>query len=1318
MKILQNIFSHRICLGLLVTLGLAVQPGVAAAAIDLADAPLFSTITVPGNLALTLSVEWPTATTPAYPASVSYSASTKYLGYFDPKKCYQYIYDSLSPSSSYFAPYSVISGTTYTCTSSSSLQLWSGNFMNWVSMQTLDTFRWVLTGGYRSVDTASSTILSKTYASYDSSVMPDKAVSTTSILTGATPLSNKWSSWKSRLRNIGTAMYFTKSGDLYATTGIVDYDGHNGFVSSSNSKYAQAGTVYRVYINVKVCDSGVGIEDNCVAYGTNYKPEGLMQSYSMKLRYSALSYYNDGDTRRDGGVLRAGMKYIGPKQPVPGSDDISNSLAEWDGATGIMGANPSPAEATATQTFASSSGYSVSITNSGVMNYLNKFGSIYPANSYKSQDNVSELYYTATRYFRNIGNVPIYSSLTPGWQGSGTTATNNVTKWLDGFPAVTDWRDPILYSCQKNFVLGIGDVYSHKDANLPGAYSSLLTSYEPTMPSEVTADTWVDVTKATNMIGQMEGYTGLGTVYNSCGGTGRRNTNYIAGLAYHAHTSDLRSDLAGTQTLSTYWMDVNENSAYCHKNQYWLATKYGGFSVPSGFAPYASTNGTSTIGKSLWATSSDTLPTSGVSYQGSYTFSTDAKSNSSDARPDNYFSGNTPDAMRTGLTNAFAKIASEAAGAVSTTISLSNPNQSSSGNANYKASYNPVGWVGALYGQTVSYAASGVMNTPVTIWDASALLLSTTPSNRKIVTCCSSSGSGLVFQSSTLAAGSLSSRTTYSTFANVSGVDSGSQNAANYLAYLRGDRSKELSYTSGVYRTRTGLLGDIVNSGVTVVAPPAQKLSELKNPGYAAFKSSYASRKTVVYVGANDGMLHAFDGTVSASGSVTSGACSGGGCELFAYVPSFVYGSTTTGPVSGLASIGAPNYAHHNMVDATPEAFELDFKKTYGSTAMANDWRTLLIGGLGKGGKGYYALDVTDPSSWTTEANVAGKVLWEFTDSRMGYSYGNPVVVKTAKYGWVVVLNSGYNNSDGKGYLFFVNPRTGALLETVTMPEASSALPLNLSKMSAYSPNLYDGTVDALYVGDIAGNVWRLDLTPSNAAYSYADPVKIARLVDAGSSNGQPVTTRPLIEVDSTTGYRYLLVATGRLLADSDITDSQRQTIYAIRDGKSASGEFYTSSSLPTGFSFPISRANLVANSDLLSDLRDSVLAKMGWYYDLSVASNGTAERVNVDPVSTQGIAAIAINLPNGDVCSPAGTSRTVAMTLGSGQSVLRDSAGNLITSFNSGGSANSVELINQGGTIYVQVGDTTGNTKPAQPDLSSNKAVKRISWRVLPATE
>lgn len=1327
-------------------------------AVDLSDAPLFSTVVVPGNLALALSVEWPTATTPAYTSA--YSASSAYLGYFDPVKCYSYVYNSTTPSNSYFTPYSYSSSGGHTCTSTASLPLWSGNFLNWMSMQTLDTFRWILTGGYRSTDSTTETILTKTYAGYDSSsVIPNKNISSAATtLTGATPLT--WSTWNSRVRYLGTAVYFTSTGTSLTTwtgnggTEYTDYNGQNNYVSSTitttttttgkngktttttttadNPAYAKAATIYRLFINVKVCDSGVRVEDNCVAYGSNYKPEGLLQKYAMKLRYSAFGYFNDSSTR-DGGIMRARMKYIAPTRPVPGSSSVSNAAMEWDSSTGVMATNPDSTDATATVARAAEAGWTLSVSNSGVMNYLNKFG--YSAQSYKSKDPVGELYYAVTRYFRNLGNVSSYSSLT----GAGNASTAKT--WLDGFPAITNWDDPIAYSCQKNFVLGIGDTYSWYDSNLPG--STLTNSSEPSVPSEVTSDTTVDVTKATSMVGTLEGYAStLGKSWNS---SSRGNSMYIAGMAYDAHTKDIRSDLSGKQTINTYWLDVHENQYYEHKNQYWLAAKYGGFELPTGFSTYASTNTTTTIGDKAWCTSDDVLPFSGTTYAKSngLSFSTDS-SGSTDKRPDNYFPGNSPATMKSGLTSAFEKIVSEASTAASTSLSSSDNRETTSGNANYKVSYDPNTWTSTLKGQLVSYDADGTP-TYEDVWNATTLLDARTASNRLIVTCCKIDGTGLPFTNTALTGASLISRTYYEAFDDIVGVSTTSQSIANYIAYLRGNTAYELT-NGGPYRTRSHRLGDIVNAKLTAVGAPDSSYYEIYNPGYKTFKTTYASRPTVVYAGANDGMLHAFDGTVPSTSSTTCTSTLGTpttacGKELFAYVPSFACGNATTATASGLASLGNPSsFTHHYFVDATPASADVDFYKTSNPTASTNDWRTILVGGLGKGGKGYYALDVSNPASWTSEDAVAGKLLWEFTHAHLGYSYGDPVIVKTPEFGWTVILPSGYNNDDGKAYLFFVNPRTGTLLKTVEMPDNVTTDPLNLAHVEAYVPNSANGTADALYGTDLQGNIWRVDLTAttrtSTTAASVSYDYTIVQLASLTDSEGtvQPITTRALIESDPSSGKRYVLVGTGQLLSDNDAAATQVQAFYAIIDGTDGYGDFYNTDSaissasgtatvthsgiaLPTSIEFPVTRTVMAANTDLTTGIGSttSVTKPMGWYFDLPADSDtGIAERVTVRPDAINGIVAFAGNLPNGDACSPAGTAHAYAVAFSDGVTALADG----VTSIAFTTTLTDISFYKVNGKVYLYGGKGDGEVVSVDGSYAGSTTYKRLSWREVPTAD
>ncbi|OYT87122.1 MAG: pilus assembly protein [Burkholderiales bacterium PBB6] len=1256
-----------------------------ASAVDLADAPLFSTTSVPGNVALALSVEWPTATTPSYPSTTAYASGASFVGYFDPEKCYRYIYNAATPTSSYFAPNSA--ATNRTCTSTGSLPLWSGNYLNWASMQTLDIFRWALTGGYRTTDTASNTVITKTYADVTGggSIAPDKSITT--AVTGATPFN--WVSATSSIKNRGISLLITGTNvilgtaDSAPTSGCVtnvaclannartDYNAQNSYASAGSGNLAVPGTTYELFINVQVCkpSSGVTKEDNCVAYGDNYKPEGLMQKYSKKLRFAAFGYLNDSNKLRDGGVLRAPMRYLGPTKPVPGSSDITNPDAEWDGSTGVMLTNPDSALATS-----STGAFGVTVSQSGAMNYLNKFGlTTAGGNRYKSYDPVSELYYTILRYFKNLGPVPEYASM------SGATTANKTT-WLDGFPVATSWSDPIIYACQKNFILAIGDVNTHRDANLPG--TSLWTAAEePATPALVTADTSVNVTTATAMVAKLEGLNAsIATSYLSAG---RADTYYVAGLAYDAHTVDMRSDLSGNQTINTYFVDVMEGQYYSHKSEYWLAAKYGGFTVPDGFRPYDSANSSTTLSTSAWNT--NTTPVV-PGYP----------------RPDNYFGANQGSAMVDGLNAAFSKIVSEADSQVTTASSSATRKVSSSGNGSYAASYDPKNWTGNVTGSTATFNASGNV-TLTDVWDGRALLDAMATTDRKIVTCCTSAGAALPFTTAAMDAASLHSRTLYSSFSTVPGV-TGTQTAANYLSYLRGNRSMEQK-NGGAYRNRNFRLGDIVGSKANPVAAPQFPYYDATNPGYSAFKTSYKNRTTVVYAGANDGMLHAFDGTVSGS-STTKGK------ELFAYIPSFTYGESSTSSdryfgTYGLAALGNPGFSHHYYVNATPLAFDIDLGKTSGTSLAEGTWRTVLIGGLGKGGRGYYAIDVTDPTSWTSETAVAGKVMWEFTDSRMGYSYGEPHVVKTAKYGWVVLLASGYNNSDGKAYLFIVNPRTGALLEAVATTAGTTSAPLNMGNIRAYIPDLTDYTADAVYGADLAGNVWRFDLTATSG--SYPAPVKLATLTNP-SDNALSVTTKPLIGVDPTTQKRYVMVGTGRLLADSDISSSQTQAFIAIVDGTGSSGGFFTTATLPAGYSMPFGRADLSRVTDLTTGISGTA-SPVGWYHTFSVTSR-IAERMNVDGDVSGSLAAFAVNLPNGDACSPAGTSRYFAVNFAKGKTSLLDSNGNALASVsNSSGVATEVNVQSVDGEVRVTVGDSSGQVKSltVQQDLPS---LRRLNWR------
>jgi type IV pilus assembly protein PilY1 len=1270
--------------GLALAASLLAIAATSPAQVPLADQPVFSSVNVPGNLALALSVEFPTAVSVAHP-NRTYASTNNYLGYFDPGKCYKYKYVSDSGADSnnnYFYPTGkakdrVCSGE------------WSGNFLNWASMQTIDPFRWALTGGYRWIDTPELTVLEKAWNTNQGadSNFPNSETTDSAVIAGATPFTNA--------TKLGTAIlrYGNKMRFMAVAKNSPDYSGTPVHFQGT----AKLSVQYEVFVRVKVCDKDVGVESNCVAYskGNYYKPEGLMQKYASKIRYSAFGYLasdNSGDAnlKRDGAVLRASQRFIGPTQPVPGSPDIINKDApEWSTETGVMTINPSPTDAN------DSSKDGVTIENSGVMNYLNKFGEI-NRKVYKRYDAVSELYYAALRYFRNLGNVSEWSSM------DGASKDERETM-LDGFPITTTWKDPVQYSCQRNFILGIGDVNTHADRNLPGATTG---KKEPAMPTTVFNDK-VNAVEWTNKVGALQGLgNDLGTKL-----TANNDAGYLmAGLAYYANTTDIRDDLTGKQTVKTYWLDVLENG-YQKDKQFYLAAKYGGFVPPDDYKVESATAKDFENNKGWWTTSGQTI--------------------GGQDKPDTFHTAARADLMVDGLTAAFSSISSQLS-AYSSSFVTAEPQISSLGTASYGTTYDARSWTGDVEANTAKFNAKTGQPELDKRWSFAAVLATQAAGEgwqkRNIVTYNTSSKVGVPLRSGKIS----DDQKNHLDTSYVSGDDK-----ENYLNYLRGERKHEVSSkadgSAKAYRDRTSLVGDVVNAKARPVGTPSAQYSSVTNPGYDKFKADYARRIPMVYVGTNAGMVHAINGSLTGADA---------GKEVFAYVPGVSFaGPTSTPNINGLAHLGNPDFKHRFMVDAPPLAADVDLGRTGGATAGAVNWRTLLLGGLGKGGKAIYALDITDPKAITDkaegdpqEAEAATKVMWEFTDPDLGYTYGQPVVVKTRKHGWVVVVGSGYNNGNGKGYFFFINPSTGARLEKIEAPcDNTTCTPSNqagLAHLNGFMLDSTDGTADTIYGGDLMGNVWRLDVSGTG---DYPTPVKFATLT---GSDGKvlPITSKPLPVVQPGTNRRYITVGTGRLLDPSDLNSGQAQRFFAILDGTNAAFSndgtvAGKASDIPKGVTFPLTVATMRQVSDLSQKITLDLRKEVGWYLDLGASAGGPGWRVLSDPVSFYGMVAFAATAPSsGNACSPNGSSRLYAVDLGTGSCALEPSSSTcyftpdgVITDVQfvqrtggSGGTEGSEDPGCPPGQICTEVACGTDKgkacAKPAPPD--KGVGLQRLNWR------
>ena len=1085
---------------------------------------------VPGNLLLVPSVEWPTINSTA--SIGEYDVNRTYLGYFDPNKCYGYSYNNNEPDRHF---YPVNWTVDHTC-----VGLWSGNFMNWAATQTIDPFRSVLTGGYRVRDTATETWLEKARHSGQggASIFPDRRLpasgNSSATVAGATPLFGKWI--RMQIDGRGNRMRFRIEDD---DTGE-DLTPYNPVVPINNND------AYEVSVRVKVCVPGL-LEPNCRAYpGGNFKPEGLIQQYADEIRFGVFGYLNDSNFLRDGGILRARQKFVGENAIVPGTGTVPNPNAEWDPNTGVFIRNPNPGDAAAT---AGSLG--IAIQDSGVINYLNKFGQMTSSN-HKSYDPNSELYYSALRYLKNQGNVPEYTDL-PGATGV------NVTTAADGFPIITNWDDPIQYACQKNVLLGIGDVNTHRDKNLPGSSNS---DDEPGMPALVAGDTSIDVVAETARVAALEG------IAINLPFSGRQNSAFMAGLAWHANTQDIRPDLPGTQTASTHWVDVLEAETLEPPiaNQYYLAAKYGGFRVPENFDPATAPP----LDLDWWHTNGEILSSFGGNADiVGYNF----------PRPDNYYLAGEADQMVQSLTEAFARIAAELRS--SATSVAANSTRLGADTAVFQAAFDSTNWSGDL--QAYRIFADGSVDANAS-WSAAVKLDALSEfaiTNRKILTIepptASGGGSlvstnGLDFEWSSLTNAQQDELRTNPSGGPILPAAIGQERTD----YLRGSRL--LEQPTGLYRERDSRLGDIVNSdpqfihqqdfGYALLDQSVAFSATGAGAAYIAFRQSpaYQARPPMVVLSANDGMMHGFNASLDASG----------GDELFAFVPDAA--------IENLYELTDPSYGHRFFVDGSPRISEV---------WTGSEWRTIVVGTTGAGGSSVFALDITDPSSMSTN-----NVLWEFTHPDMGYTIGQTAIVPLPNGQFGVIVTSGYDTGNADGKIWILNPNDGSIIKTITVDNSG-----DLGQPLAVDLN-NDRVADRFYVGDTDGNLWRFDLPGSDTnnwrppaalrAGSTPLPLFVAR---DGSGTRRPITA-PLTSAFGENGLHTIFFGTGAFYRVDDNVVPNNPDIdgfYAIIDrGVQIAGraDLLQQSIL----------AEVVSNGTRVRGVSDNQLnsTHSGWFIDLN----------------------------------------------------------------------------------------------------------------------
>ena len=529
-----------------------------------------------------------------------------------------------------------------------------------------------------------------------------------------------------------------------------------------------------------------------------------------------------------------------------------------------------------------------------------------------------------------------------------------------------------------------------------------------------------------------------------------------------------------------------------------------------------------------------------------------------DGKPDNYFLVTNAGKLKEQLRDTFEQIISRTGAAASVAV---NSGSLFAGSKVYQARFKSGVWNGEMRALLVDPATGRIKvdaaGKPLSVWKTHDAAIQLLPNDRQILTFKPTNGNGIPFRWP-------SSVPTSSPTAldpdQISALEGSDNQGSLRLAYLRGDATEEDQFRKRIdvdeetNLTIRNTLGDIVNSNPFYVGPPD---AAYPFGNYTAFADARANRRPMVYVGANDGMMHGFDANT--------------GKEVFAYVPSELYPK--------LNALSQLSYAqqHQFYVDASPTALDVQFSD--------GSWHTVLVGGLRAGGLSYFALDVTEAGTADSggtvtapgslnETNADNVSLWELKDPDLGLTFSQPSLVRRSdgdanqdNNSWVAIFGNGYNsNNPNKPATIPVTPVTSAVLFVVNVQTGALIRKIDLREGQGLStPSVIDGDGDAIadfiYAGDLTGNLWRFDIRdPNPNNWTYA---KLFTAKDA-ANNPQPITAAPQVtrhpkrntstdpntQLDEQTYM--VLFGTGKYLGATDVSSTSQQTFYGVWDDMDA----------------------------------------------------------------------------------------------------------------------------------------------------------------------
>ena len=668
-----------------------------------------------------------------------------------------------------------------------------------------------------------------------------------------------------------------------------------------------------------------------------------------------------------------------------------------------------------------------------------------------------------------------------------------------------------------------------------------------------------------------------------------------------------------------------------------------------------------------------------------------------------FIAAQTPQDVADSLNAALANISARTSSAASVAL---NAGSIGANSRVYQAKFDTDAWSGQVLSFTVNTA--GVVSTTPN-WDAGCKmnggLCPTTGSTeigqhwdtgRNIITYKPSNGDGIPFRWPAMPASPSATELDVSQTAALD-VDFATSladgNAMLRWQYLRGDRSGE----GTSFRVRDSVLGDVIHSAPVYIGPPSFNYPDsLESADYSTFRNIYQNRQPIVWFGANDGMFHGVDASLTSANQ---------GKEVIAYVPSQMY--------NHLHELPSTSYAHRYYVDGVPSAGDV----FYGSS-----WKTVIVSGLAAGGQGLFALDVTNPSTFS-EANANNMSLWEFTDGPtigasgsfsdrdMGYSYGQASIVKLHNGVWAAVFGNGYGNTHdddndggtandsltGNSVIYIVNIQTGAIIRKFDTGVGSSADPLGTNRPNGMSsPTVVDEDndkiADYIFAGDLFGNVWKIDISAPLSSnwkfdYSTSSPHTPLFITNDGSGTAQPITTAPEVSKHSDGGF-LVNFGTGKYIETGDNSQlgQQTQTFYGIWDKNQTTLTAYNRSHLLQQIITEEKTESFDDDGDGVRDNSTSDIRKttktpitwhtatglptggslstgisagglaLGWFIDLfnteSGNTNNYGERQVTDSTLIDGVIFFNTLIPSANPCDFGGDSWIMALHVDSGERV------------------------------------------------------------------